>query len=231
MKYDLILGFNLCNDIEIVTTNQRIEQFKRENRDIIARNRARMGREELEIEEIIEQEKHTDESRKRKIVEEEADEKKKKIRNKEALIDELMFSTGNAKNIVETFANNAQKELEEAKLQEAIAPPPLTAATQFSSGIRIGLKNLGGFLPIPKTDENPLYDYEPLVMDTRGPLPPSWNQLEKNGYLVHIRPPTIVDSAGGYEPQMACLRALQDAFNGLFTVGSRKWSEDKNTGL
>lgn len=35
--------FNLTNNIEIIATNQRIDQFKKENKDIIAKNKARTG--------------------------------------------------------------------------------------------------------------------------------------------------------------------------------------------
>jgi CDK-activating kinase assembly factor MAT1 len=35
--------FNLCNNIDIVATNQRIDQFKKENKEIIAKNKARTG--------------------------------------------------------------------------------------------------------------------------------------------------------------------------------------------
>jgi len=35
--------FNLCNNIDISATNQRIDQFKKENKDIIAKNKARTG--------------------------------------------------------------------------------------------------------------------------------------------------------------------------------------------
>jgi CDK-activating kinase assembly factor MAT1 len=35
--------FNLVNNIDIIATNQRIDQFKRENKDVIAKNRVRTG--------------------------------------------------------------------------------------------------------------------------------------------------------------------------------------------
>ncbi|KAF4532267.1 hypothetical protein B566_EDAN007239 [Ephemera danica] len=221
--------YNLTNDIEIVATNQRIEQFKRDNREVIARNKARLGRDELELEELLEEEKMLEHHRKRSIVDEELEEKKKKIRSKEALIDELMFSSENAQNILETFAHNAQKEKEEAlKVQEiAAAAAPPVAATQFSTGIRIGMKsNQGGFLPVPKADDTPLYHYKKPVVDTDGPQPPTWSQVERDGYIAHVRAASSSDRAGGYLTQMACLRALQEALNGLYNVAERRWSED-----
>lgn len=35
--------FNLTNNIDIIATNQKIDLFKRENKDIIAKNKARTG--------------------------------------------------------------------------------------------------------------------------------------------------------------------------------------------
>ena len=34
-------------------------------------------------------------------------------------------------------------------------------------------------------------------------------------YLVHVRPATVAETAGGYESHIACQRALHDAFCGL----------------
>jgi len=35
-------------------------------------------------------------------------------------------------------------------------------------------------------------------------------------YLVHVRPATVAEVAGGYESHIACQRALHDAFCGLY---------------
>lgn len=35
--------FNLTNNIDIVNTNKRIEQYKRDNREIIMKNKAKIG--------------------------------------------------------------------------------------------------------------------------------------------------------------------------------------------
>lgn len=62
------------------------------------------GREELELEEILEIEKQMEDLRRAEMLRIEQEAKKQKIREKEALIDELMFAEGDAKEIMNTFA-------------------------------------------------------------------------------------------------------------------------------
>lgn len=127
--------YNLTNDIDIVETNKKIEQYKKENRELILKNKTKIGREEYELEEILEMEKQQEEIRRNVIKIEEVAAKKKKIQQKEALIDELMFSNANAKNILETFANNVEEVKNKEEEEEAKVP---TKMTQFSSGVKFG---------------------------------------------------------------------------------------------
>lgn len=41
--------FNLTNNIDIIATNQKIDLFKRENKDIIAKNKARTGKKQTTL--------------------------------------------------------------------------------------------------------------------------------------------------------------------------------------
>lgn len=74
------------------------------------------GREELELEEILEIEKQMEDLRRAEILRMEQEAKKAKIREKEALIDELMFAEGDAKDILNTFAQNAVANKQEAEM-------------------------------------------------------------------------------------------------------------------
>lgn len=178
----------------------------------------------MELEGLIEEEKHHDEKRKRAVVEEEQQEKRKKLRSKEALIDELMFSEQSAKSILETFKQRKLEEEIEAQNAEPPPPPP-SAATQFSTGIKFGQRVLqGGFLPVPKEDDIPMYKYESVFFDRNGPDPPKWEQLESDKFIVHVRAANKTEKAGGYVTQLACLRALEEAFDGLYSVASKKWT-------
>lgn len=174
------------------------------------KNKSKLGREEYELEELIEMEKQQDEMRRAELQMEQIEMKKKKIREKEALIDELMFSDANAKNIVETFAQNAK----EAKLEEEIKQPP-PKISQFSTGIQFGRQSQTSFLPVP-VDEGPLYVYKAPVFIGDGPKAPANRDVIKMGYTNNVRAETEQERAGGFRNNIACMRALQEAFAGLY---------------
>lgn len=203
--------YNLSNNIDVVNTNKKIEQYKKDNKEQIAKNKSKLGKEEYELEEILEMEKQQEEHRRVETKIEEVEVKRKKLREKEALIDELMFSNANAKNIVETFAQNA-KEVKE----EEIKQPP-TKVTKFSSGIQFGKQSQTAFLPIP-VEEGPLYVYKPPILVMDGPRAPSYEEIVSVGYTNHVRTETEQEKAGGFRSYIACMRALQDAFAGLYHV-------------
>lgn len=201
--------YNLTNDIDVVNTNKKIEQYKRDNREQIMKSKGRLGRDEYELEELLELEKQMEEQRRQELHLEELENKRKKIREKEALIDELMFSNADAKNIVDTFAQQAQHTKE-----ETIKPPP-PKVTQFSTGIQFGRQQQSTFLPVP-TDEGPLYSYKSTVFSTEGPRTPSDTEIISKGFINHIRSETESERAGGFQADIACKRALQEAMTGLF---------------
>lgn len=207
--------YNLANNVDVIATNKKIEQYKKENKELILKNKSKIGREEIELEELLEEEKQQEEVRKKELVKLEQEEKKKKIRDKEALIDELMFSNADAKNILETFANNVQAAKEEVKLV------PVVKATQFSTGIKFGHQRQQSFLPVPKIEEGPLYVYEAPRQRADGPLPPTWSDLEVKGYVNHVEREKDEHRAGGYRANISCLRALQEALAGLYHVSDR----------
>lgn len=202
--------FNLTNNIEILETNKRIDLYKRENKDVILKNKSKIGKEEYELEEILEEEKIQDEIRKKAIAQEEKEDKEKKLRAREAMIDELMFSNSDAKSIVKSFADTAQAVKEEH--EKAMLKP-----TQFSTGIKFGRQGQQGFLPVPKVDEGEPFIYKKLTLFFDGPEPPSWENISSAGYLVNIRAENEQERAGGYQSNIACMRAVQEAFAGLYS--------------
>lgn len=204
--------YNLTNNIDVVNTNKRIEQYKKDNKDYIMKNKNKLGKEEYELEELLELEKQQEEQRRAEIKMEEVKTKQKKIREKEALIDELMFSNVNAKNIVETFAQNAK----EADKEDELKPPPAKLA-KFSAGTQFGRPSQTTFLPIP-IEEGPLFSYKPITFATDGPKPPSCEEIVSMGYMKNVKSANETEMAGGFMSHIACLRALQDALAGLYHV-------------
>ncbi|XP_058445640.1 CDK-activating kinase assembly factor MAT1 [Malaya genurostris] len=203
--------FNLCNNIDIINTNKRIEQYKKDNRDLILKNKTKLSKDEIELEQLIEIEKEQSEQRKKELSMIEAEMRKQKAKNKEDLIDSLMASYEDASAIVDKFAQRAEKQ--QIPLPKPIAPPP-PKQTHFSTGIKFQSQH--GFLPVPKVEEGPCYTYEVQIFPKEGPIPPSLVDVQNNGYMAFIRPQTLAEQAGGFNTNISCLRAIQDALVGLY---------------
>lgn len=209
---------NLTNSVEVEATKKKIEQYKKENKALIVRNNNKMSKQEEYLEELIENEQQDTMLRRQQLIKEELQEKKQRLKTKEALIDELMFSNAPAGEIVASHVVLSKVKSELPK------EPPKVNPTHFSTGIKLWQTN--SFLPIPKQEEAPLYQFHDLTLDLHGPQPPLYDALPSLGYLTNTRPSTEVEKAGGFVANIACYRALEEAFCGLFWGSST--SLDKN---
>uniref|UniRef100_A0A182NBL2 CDK-activating kinase assembly factor MAT1 n=1 Tax=Anopheles dirus TaxID=7168 RepID=A0A182NBL2_9DIPT len=208
------LVFNLCNNIDIINTNKRIEQYKRDNRDVIMKNKSKLSKDELELEQIVEYEREQFDQRRKELALIEAENRKQKTKNKEELIDSLMASYEDANAIVDKFTQKAEQA--QIQLPKPVAPPPVSKQTHFSSGIATGFQGQHGFMTVPKLEEGPLYAYESQEFVTEGPAPPSLDEVINSGYIRHIRPENLAEKAGGFQTNISCLRAIQEALAGLY---------------
>ncbi|XP_040583035.1 CDK-activating kinase assembly factor MAT1 [Lepeophtheirus salmonis] len=188
--------FNLCNDIDILDTNKRINDYKEKNRDSIVRNRHKLSQESMEIQDILHFEEQHSVSKKKEIQEHEASTKLEKQRVKEQMIQELMFSETDANDIVDSFNS---------------------AKSKFSTGIDIKSRtiNSSGPLLLPELvpDEPYVYSEPDIVFD--GPSPPR-SDKEIKDFCRHIRAAGVSELAAGYVESIACFRALQEAMSGLY---------------
>ncbi|XP_029660448.1 CDK-activating kinase assembly factor MAT1-like [Formica exsecta] len=207
--------YNLANNIDIVETNKKIEQYKKDNKEQIARSKSKLNRSEYELEEMIELEKQKEEERKKELVKEEIETKKKKIRDKQALLDELTLSDADANNIIETFLAVQKKKEAKASVK----------ATQFSTGIKFSNQGNQNYISVPKIEEGPLYSYTSIRQQIEGPSPPGWREIQARGYVSHVRNECEVDRAGGFKAHVACLRAMQEAMAGLYHNPSQRQAE------
>lgn len=152
-------------------------------------------------------EKQEEEQRRAEIIRLEKEAKRRKIREKEALIDELMFSQENAKNIINTFTQNVINTKEEIKPSAPVAKVitvddfssesklyllifcnfVFQQVSQFSTGVKF-TRGSSALPPLPQIIEGPLYVYKPPAdVIVQGPSPPECKDLETTGYLRHIR--------------------------------------------
>uniref|UniRef100_A0A3B1K9Y1 CDK-activating kinase assembly factor MAT1 n=1 Tax=Astyanax mexicanus TaxID=7994 RepID=A0A3B1K9Y1_ASTMX len=174
--------YNLTNNVDVERTKQIMEQYQRENRDVIQRN---------------------------------------KVKLVSVLWEECVMSwTSSAVSIERSqlpasilLAQHkdraAQLETQIEKQKQSVKP-----TTIFSTGIPKG--QTVSLAPVIRVEEV-LYKYQPIHVETYGPPLPELEQLDRLGYLNHVRTATPQDLAGGYTSELACHRALQDAFSGLFT--------------
>ncbi|XP_072314455.1 CDK-activating kinase assembly factor MAT1 [Eucyclogobius newberryi] len=203
--------FNLTNNIDVENTKQRMEQYQRENRDVIQRNKVKLTREQEELEELLLLEQQGTEQRRLDVLQEEQRQLHAKRKNKQALLDELEQSRLPATILLAQHkARAAQLETEIEHQKQSVKP-----ASLFSTGIQ--QSQTVSLQPVPRI-EDVLYQYRPLKVDTYGPPVPELEQLGRLGYLNHVRAAQPQDTAGGYTTALACHRAIQDAFSGLFSL-------------
>uniref|UniRef100_A0A2C9KT96 CDK-activating kinase assembly factor MAT1 n=1 Tax=Biomphalaria glabrata TaxID=6526 RepID=A0A2C9KT96_BIOGL len=115
----------------------------------------------------------------------------------------LMYQDRPAHDIISSHKELTQHEELEAK----------RATTAFSTGIKIGHRS--DIVPLNKQETAQLYRYCPLVIEWCGPEPPTVDELYTDGY--NIRTISDAERAGGFREALACHRALQDAFSGLYS--------------
>lgn len=199
--------YNLANNIDVETTKKMIEQYKKENKDLIQKNRSKLSKDEEYLEMLIAEEQRESKLRHELDLMEEKMEKNKKKKNKEALIDELMFSDLPASAIL--AGHNV------SNLHQAAMETEKTMASTFSSGAKIGFSQGGGTMPFP-TELGEAFVYTPWEPNLLGPEAPSEDEVLQKGYLQNIRGASDADKGGGYDAKLACQRALMEAMCGLF---------------
>uniref|UniRef100_A0AAX7TRK8 Cdk-activating kinase assembly factor MAT1 centre domain-containing protein n=1 Tax=Astatotilapia calliptera TaxID=8154 RepID=A0AAX7TRK8_ASTCA len=203
--------YNLTNNVDVENTKLRMEQYQRENRDVIQRNKAKLTREQEELEELLLQEQQSNEQRRLEVLQEEQRQLQAKRKNKQALLDELEQSQLPATLLLAQHkVRAAQLETQIEQQKQAVKPTSL-----FSTGIH--MRQTVSLQPVTKI-EDVLYHYRPLQVETYGPPVPELEQLGRLGYLNHVRAAVTQDTAGGYTSGLACYRAIQDAFSGLFPL-------------
>ncbi|XP_034051030.1 CDK-activating kinase assembly factor MAT1-like [Thalassophryne amazonica] len=201
--------FNLTNNVDVEDTKQKMEQYQKENRDLIQRNKAKLSREHEELEERLLLEQQESNQRRLEVLQEEQRQLQAKRKNKQALLDELEQSKLPASILLAQHKDRTvQLETQIEKQKQSVKP-----ATVFSTGILMG--QTVSLQAVPTIAEA-LYHYKPFQVETYGPPVPELDQLSRLGYLNHVRAAMPQDTAGGYTSSLACHRALQDAFSGLF---------------
>ncbi|XP_007576270.1 CDK-activating kinase assembly factor MAT1, partial [Poecilia formosa] len=167
--------YNLTNNVDVENTKGRMEQYQRENKDIIQRNKAKLTREQEELEELLLLEQQSNEQRRLEVLQEEQRQLQAKRKSKQTLLDELEQSKLPATILLAQHkVRAAQLETQIEQQKQNVKPTSL-----FSTGIQIG--QTVSLQPLPRIQEV-LYQYKPLQVETYGPPPPDLEQLSRFGY-------------------------------------------------
>ncbi|XP_043930418.1 CDK-activating kinase assembly factor MAT1 [Protopterus annectens] len=199
--------YNLTYNVDLESTKRKMEQYQKDNKDVIQKNKVKLTREQADLEEALEEERLENEQRRLLILREEKMHQLAKKRNKQALLDDLETSHQPAYQLLALHKDRA------VQLETKLEMPKLIKPSTFSTGIKMGQQI--SLQPAAKIEEA-LYDYCPLQINIYGPPVPAIRTLGRLGYLNHVRAASPQDLAGGYTSSLACHRALQDAFSGLF---------------
>ncbi|GAB1608418.1 CDK-activating kinase assembly factor MAT1-like [Argonauta hians] len=199
------LIYNLSNNIDIESTKRKIENYRKDNKEQIIKNRSKLSQDEEYLDMLLDEEIQNTEKRMKETLQNEQKEKNLKKKNKELLLDELMASDLPAQYIMATHK----------ELVEPTTAVPKAPTTQFSTGIRIGHQQYQP-LPVVPVESAPLYCYTPIIITMLGPKVPVTQELQMHGYLKNIRSATAMELAGGFQDIVGCKRTLEDAFCGLY---------------
>ena len=127
----------------------------------------------------------------------EVETKSAKMKNKEKLIDDLMFSNTDAQTILKEHQTKS-----------------IPSAADFINAKKDYLKSGKNNAVIIEAKP---YVYESPEMNFDGPLPPlDEAEVEQKRFNQHIRPAEVFEKAAGYVESMGALRALQEAMSGLY---------------
>ncbi|XP_028398722.1 CDK-activating kinase assembly factor MAT1-like isoform X2 [Dendronephthya gigantea] len=192
--------WNLANNVELEETNRKIEQYKKENEILIKKNAVKNSRDEEFVKSQIEAEGRESEERRAHFASALKEEEQSKLKEKEALLDDLISSS---KSVDEIVASHKQ-----------VKKPSLFFKAAESHVFKL---NKEEHVPLVFKETAPCYVYKPLEFENFGPQPPVAAVLRSKGYLSNIRSAQVLERAGGYSEEIACERALQEAFSALFT--------------
>lgn len=191
--------WNLANGQDVEETKKQIDKYKKDNESLIRKNNFKLGREEAMITSQIEEDERLAEQRRVEAVLLEKQEKNDKKKENEQFLDRLTRGELPLEDIVAEHASKLQKK-------------SLLFSGRSTQGSSLQKETVA---PLPSTEGSKFVYVAPQV-ENNGPTAPNMEVLASRGYLRHIRSATRAEKAGGFSSELACGRAIQEAFAGLY---------------
>lgn len=191
--------WNLANGQDVEETKKQIDKYKKDNESLIRKNNFKLGREEAMITSQIEEDERLAEQRRVEALLLEKQEKNDKKKENEQFLDRLTRGELPLQDIVAEHASKLQKK-------------SLLFSGRSTQGSSLQKETVA---PLPSTEGSKFVYVAPQV-ENDGPTAPDMEVLASRGYLRHIRSATRAEKAGGFSSELACGRAIQEAFAGLY---------------
>ncbi|XP_067029608.1 CDK-activating kinase assembly factor MAT1-like [Acropora muricata] len=191
--------WNLANGQDVEETKKQIDKYKKDNESLIRKNNFKLGREEAMITSQIEEDERLAEQRRVEALLLEKQEKNDKKKENEQFLDRLTRGELPLQDIVAEHASKLQKK-------------SLLFSGRSTQGSSLQKETVA---PLPSTEGSKFVYVAPQV-ENNGPTAPDMEVLASRGYLRHIRSATRAEKAGGFSSELACGRAIQEAFAGLY---------------
>lgn len=191
--------WNLANGQDVEETKKQIDKYKKDNESLIRKNNFKLGREEAMITSQIEEDERLAEQRRMEALLLEKQEKNDKKKENEQFLDRLTRGELPLQDIVAEHASKLQKK-------------SLLFSGRSTQGSSLQKETVA---PLPYTEGSKFVYVAPQV-ENNGPTAPDMEVLASRGYLRHIRSATRAEKAGGFSSELACGRAIQEAFAGLY---------------
>lgn len=191
--------WNLANGQDVEETKKQIDKYKKDNESLIRKNNFKLGREEAMITSQIEEDERLAEQRRLEALLLEKQEKNDKKKENEQFLDRLTRGELPLEDIVAEHASKLQKK-------------SLLFSGRSTQGSSLQKETVA---PLPSTEGSKFVYVAPQV-ENNGPTAPDMEVLASRGYLRHIRSATRAEKAGGFSSELACGRAIQEAFAGLY---------------
>lgn len=191
--------WNLANGQHVEETKKQIDKYKKDNESLIRKNNFKLGREEAMITSQIEEDERLAEQRRMEALLLEKQEKNDKKKENEQFLDRLTRGELPLEDIVAEHASKLQKK-------------SLLFSGRSTQGSSLQKETVA---PLPSTEGSKFVYVAPQV-ENNGPTAPDMEVLASRGYLRHIRSATRAEKAGGFSSELACGRAIQEAFAGLY---------------
>jgi len=211
--------FNLTNGVNVESTKKQIEDYRRKHRDQIQRNKLSKGKNELMLDEIIQQEKATLSWLTNQTKHEEEERQRNERLEKEKLIEDLTFSAeGEADVIVQLHESELAEKRRMAKESEEAEEEDRRGGS-YGKSLLFSSNDTVVTNRSVEVDAGEPFVYAPLELRLFGPPLPTPQELR--GFARGLEPPLPHGLiGGGFHAEIAVARALTDAFSGLFMFGA-----------